>query len=121
MPFFLPKGTFPAADHAIEQGLYSSSVVVYLIFTLYFTVGQTMNFAWCGALGTFLATLNIWVMFGIYPDGVTATGPEHVFWFGVVEGSLFVVSLLFLNLPVGTVIFGVATFVWYWMEFLDEG
>ena len=87
MPFFLPKGTFPMVDESIEQGIYSSSVAIYLIFTLYYTVGQTICNAWCGMLGTLLATLTIWLMFGIFPDGVTPTSAPHVFWIGVAIGD----------------------------------
>ena len=54
----------------------ASKVVVILAFTLYLDLGSTVLSAWTGFYGTVIAVLNCWLMFGLYPEGVTWRWPK---------------------------------------------
>jgi hypothetical protein len=94
-------------------------VVVYFIYTLYLTTGQTIYFCWGGVLGTVLATIDIWVMYGFFPTGVTKDSPSWLVTVGIANGVGFICALLFLNFDLLTQIFALCTFVWYWMAFME--
>jgi len=100
-------------------GWFTPGVVIYFIYTLYLTTGQTIYFAWGGILGTLFATIDIFVMYGFFPDGVTKGGPDYIIYIGIADGVLFVTGMLFLNFDLLTQIFALATFVWYWMAFME--
>jgi len=103
----------------IREGLFTSSAVVYFIYTLYKSVGETVMFAWGGIAGTSLAVLNIWVLYGFFPVGVSEHASGMAFWVGLVDGTLFVIALLWLNVGMNTAVFGLSTWVYFWMAFLE--
>jgi len=120
-PFILKPGMVAGTDIMRDLGWFTPGVAVYFIYTLYLTTGQTLYFAWGGILGTLLATIDIWVMYGFFPTGVTKDSPDHVLYIGLANGILFVAGLLFLNFDLLTQIFALCTFVWYWMAFMEPG
>merc|ERR1719420_727201 len=73
LPFFFPQLAF-----LHETGRYGASALVMFVFTLYKSVGETVNFAFVGMVGTLLSVLNVWVLFGIFPGGVSATSSDSV-------------------------------------------
>merc|ERR1719235_952825 len=82
-PFVLKPGMVYGTDVIRELGWFTPGVAVYFIYTLYLTTGQTIYFAWGGILGTVLATIDIWVMFGFYPDGITKDSPSWMVAIGI--------------------------------------
>eukprot|EP00929_Paragymnodinium_shiwhaense_P109387 TRINITY_DN75796_c0_g1_i1.p1 TRINITY_DN75796_c0_g1~~TRINITY_DN75796_c0_g1_i1.p1 ORF type:complete len:856 (-),score=256.87 TRINITY_DN75796_c0_g1_i1:132-2699(-) len=119
LPFVFP-GQFPTLIHEMKEvGIMTPFVIMMLVFTLYKTVGETVYLAWCGMLGTFLATAAIWGMFGVYPHGYAGhTGMAPVF-FGCTCGFFFYWSTLFFNFDMNTRIFALSNFCWFLMSFLD--
>lgn len=93
-----------------------------LFFSIGKTTGAAINNVWCGMFGTFIATLAIWIMFGVFPGGYYGEKcPDHVFWSGVVAGCIFVITILWVNLDCNTKIFALCNWVWFWMDFLHHG
>lgn len=120
-PFMVPKEWCPLCFEIIRTRFYSSTSIVYFMFTLYKTTGDTINFAIGGLLGTFLAVVNIWCMMGFMPGGYH--GPDHPDWWiwyaGMLWGMTFVWVILWLNFDGNTQVFALSTYVWYWMAFLN--
>jgi len=92
--------------------------VVMFIFTLYKSVGETICFAWQGMIGTFVCSLVIWLMFQVFPGGVTPDAPPHYFWCGVAIGLAFTIGMLGLNVSLLAQIFGLANFAYFYMSFM---
>jgi len=101
-----------------RQGLINTFAVVMFVFTLYKSVGETVCFAWQGMIGTFVCSLVIWLMFQIFPGGVTPEAPPHYFWCGVVIGLAFTILMLGLNVSLLAQIFGIANFAYFYMAFM---
>jgi len=119
LPFFWYNHPWEAGHEMVHKGYYSSLAIVYFLYTLYKSVGETLHFAYCGLMGTIFAVLNAWVLYGFFPDGVSESTEPHVFWIGLVNGMLFVMAFLVLNVELSTAIFALSTWVWFWMAFLE--
>lgn len=122
VPFMLPSWLCPICQEAIATKFVSSGSVVYFMFTLYKTTGDTINFAIGGFLGTVIAVFNIWCMMGFMPGGYP--GPDSpdgqwIWYAGMAWGFTFVFLLLWLNFDGNTQVFGLSTYVWYWMAFIN--
>merc|ERR1719174_1692805 len=101
-----------------RQGLVNTFAVVMFIFTLYKSVGETICFAWQGMIGTFVCSLVIWLMFQVFPGGVTPDSPPHYFWCGAAIGLAFTIGMLGLNVSLLAQIFGLANFAYFYMSFM---
>lgn len=119
LPLIFPESYFPWLQPFQKIGFWSVGAITLFIFTIWKTVGETLSYAWFGIFGTLIATLDVWVMFGIFPGGVTDVSPPFTFWAGVVNGVLFITIVLWLNLDDNTKIFALLNFVWFWMAFMD--
>jgi uncharacterized membrane protein YgaE (UPF0421/DUF939 family) len=120
LPFILPNEVCPKCQKLIASEYYTSTCVVYFIYTLYLHTGDTIHFAQGGIGGTIMAVLNCWLMQGFMPGGYHPLWPER-WYFGIVWGISFVFLVLWLNFDDITRIFALSTFVWYWMAFLEPG
>jgi len=121
VPFMLPGWLCPICQEAIATKFVSSGSVVYFMFTLYKTTGDTINFGIGGFLGTVIAVFNIWCMMGFMPGGYHGPdSPDQWVWYvGMMWGGLFVFFVLWLNFDGNTQVFGLSTYVWYWMAFIN--
>jgi len=118
-PFLIPKSMCAICHEAVRTKFYNAASVVYFVFTLYKTTGDTIYFAYGGLCGTVIAVFNIWLMMGFFPGGYQPGTPNAnmVFHAGNVWGAVFVFCMLYLNFDGNTRVFGLTTFVWYWMAF----
>lgn len=121
LPFLAPRDFCPICYEAVRTKFYNSASVVYFVFTLYKTTGDTIYFACGGLTGTVIAVLNIWLMMGFFPGGYQPGTPnaDFTFWAGNVWGSVFVFCMMYLNWDGNTRVFSLTTYVWYWMAFLN--
>jgi len=121
LPFLAPRDFCPICYEAVRTKFYNSASVVYFVFTLYKTTGQTIYFACGGLTGTIIAVLNIWLMMGFFPGGYQPGTPnaDFTFWAGNVWGACFVFCMMYLNWDGNTRVFSLTTYVWYWMAFLN--
>jgi hypothetical protein len=121
VPFMLPTWVCPICQEAIATKFVSSGSVVYFMFTLYKTTGDTINFGIGGFLGTCIAVFNIWCMMGFMPGGYHGPdSPDQWIWYaGMAWGGTYVFLMLWLNFEGNTQVFGLATYVWYWMAFIN--
>merc|ERR1719311_298754 len=101
-----------------RKGLINTTAVVLFVFTLYKSVGETVCFAWQGMIGTFACTLLIWLMFQIFPGGVTPDAPPHYFWCGVALGLTFTIAMLGLNVSLLAQVFALSNFAYFYMSFM---
>jgi hypothetical protein len=121
LPFLAPREFCPICYEAVRTKFYNSASVVYFVFTLYKTTGDTIYFACGGMTGTVIAVVNIWLMMGFFPGGYQpgTENADFVFWAGNVWGATFVFCMLYLNWDGNTRVFSLTTYVWYWMAFLN--
>lgn len=122
LPFLVPRSYCSLCYEVVRTRFYNSASVVYFCFTLYKTTGDTIYFAYGGLMGTVIAVFNIWALMGFFPGGYVPGLPnaEATFWLINVWGALFVFFMLYLNLDGNTRVFGLTTFVWYWMAALNH-
>lgn len=121
LPFLAPRSFCPLCYELVRTKFYNSVSVVYFVFTLYKSTGDTIYFACGGITGTIIAVLNVWLMVGFFPGGYRGeVEGEWVFWAGCLWGSVFVALMLYLNFDGNTKVFGLTTYVWYWMAFLNH-
>lgn len=99
-------------------GAYGSAAVMFFLFVFCPTVGQTTQCIMCALFGLGLAFLSIFIMFGVFPTGVTAAQEPHIIGYALAHGAIFSWLMLWLNLEDCTRIFALANFVYYWMAFL---
>jgi hypothetical protein len=118
IPFVLPHAICPACRDIVEAGIYKAGCITYFIYTLYLYTGDILHFAQGGVFGTVLAVFNIWCMQGFMPGGYTASEP-HRWYVGSLWAMLFIILLLWLNFDANTRIFGISTYVWYAMSFIQ--
>jgi hypothetical protein len=114
IPYMVPDAMFLVRTHR-----YTSDIALMFIFTIYKTVGQTAENAFNGMCGTFLACFNIWIMFGIFPDGVTETSGSLVWWFGLIEAVTYIVLIVGLHLDTNLKMFALNWHCYFMMSFLD--
>jgi len=118
-PLIFYNHPFISVHELVAKGYYNSAAVVYFVFTLYKSVGQTISFAWNGMVGTFFAVFVVWLLYGVYPVGVSEHLEGDAFWVGTITGCVFVLSFLWLNVGINTSIFALSTWVYFWMAFLE--
>jgi len=121
LPFLIPRDNLPTLDFVMKHGMYTVSVVTFFIYNLSKTTGETIMNVVCGFRGTLLAVVNMWMMYYFFPDGVTETSPDYVFWIGLADGVMFITLMLSLNFQISTVIFAVSNATGFWMNFLKPG
>lgn len=122
LPFLVPRTYCPLCYEVVRTRFYNSASVVYFCFTLYKTTGDTIYFAYGGLMGTVIAVTNIWALMGFMPGGYQPGQPNAyaIFWLINLWGAVFVFFMLYLNLDGNTRVFGLTTFVWYWMAALNH-
>jgi hypothetical protein len=113
-PFLLP-----AYSDLIKTGYYTSTAVMLFCFTLYKTVGETVNFAFEGILGTLFAVLNIWVMNGIFPEGYQHDSADSVFYVAVADCILYILFIVGADLDAGCKMFALNWHCYFIMDFLN--
>ncbi|CAE8643920.1 unnamed protein product, partial [Polarella glacialis] len=121
LPFLIPEGSIPMLDNLSGTGLYSPGVIIFVVFNLSRTFGEALQNTMSGMRGVVIAALNGWLLFTIFPDGVTDDSPPYVFWTGILWGVLFVSAFLFLNFNIMGSIFAISIFCSHWMGFLTPG
>jgi len=96
---------------------YWPNVIQMIIFTVFQNTGTTIMLAWQGIAGTLCATLNLYFMMFLFPEG--AKGPEYIEWIAwldlVVVVFLFLISLAETN----TIKFGMSWHVYFMMGFMN--
>lgn len=115
-PFLAPKELCPVCHWSVKTGFYTATSVIYLVFVLYKTTGDTINFAYSAFIGTLFAVISMWLMLGFMPGGYHP-GKEEYFWGGMIWGGAFIFAMLYFNFDVCTRVFALSTFVWYFMIF----
>jgi len=121
LPFLIPKGSIPIIDNLSDMGLYSPGVIIFVVYNLSRTFGAALQNTMSGLRGVVIASLNAWLLFTIFPDGVTDDSPPYVFWTGILWGVLFVCAFLFLKINIMGSIFAISIFCTQWMGFLTPG
>jgi len=95
-------------------------VVVIICFSVYMDIGNTTSLAWYNFYGTLLPTLNVFLMWGFCPDGVTKSETfSPTWWFGMIDFVIFNGAFLVLNVPVGVRMFALSWQAYFSMAFLD--
>jgi hypothetical protein len=117
IPFVVPSEICPSCNDIVQQGYFTAMCVTYFIYTLYLYTGDILHFAQGGIMGTVIAVFNIWCMQGFMPGGYTESMP-HRWYLGNLWGIMFTFLVLWLNFDDNTRIFGLSTYVWYWMAFI---
>lgn len=122
LPFLVPRTYCNICYEVVRTRFYNSASVVYFCFTLYKTTGDTIYFAYGGLMGTVIAVFNIWALMGFMPGGYQPDQPnaDSIFWIINVWGMVYVFTMLYLNLDGNTRVFGLTTFIWYWMAALNH-
>jgi len=122
LPFLVPRSMCNICYEVVRTRFYNSASVVYFAFTLYKTTGDTIYFAYGGLMGTVIAVVNIWALMGFMPGGYQPDQPNAyaTFWLINLWGTCYVAAMLYLNLDGNTRVFGLTTFVWYWMAALNH-
>lgn len=118
-PFLAPKELCPVCHYAVSTGFYTATSCIYMIFVLYKTTGDTINFAYSAFMGTVIAVINMWLMLGFMPGGYSPAHPEY-FYGGSIWGAAFIFGMLYLNFEMCTRVFALATFVFYFMIFQNH-
>jgi len=106
------------------------NVIQMILFTAYFTTGSTVQLAWQGIMGTFLATANVAVMSVIWKDGALANYDTHGNFVEYKDpnyhpiigyGNFALVTLLFLlcRAEANTVKFGLSWHAFYMISFVN--
>lgn len=121
MPFVFPRHLSQDLDYLMDNGMFSQSVVIFFMLNLNKTTGETIMNVVCGLRGTMISIGITWLLYFLFPDGVTENSNENVFYAGVSVGILFVCAMFFLNFESSTTIFAVSSFIHFWMAFLQPG
>jgi len=124
LPFFLPRTQVkqwnPVVIELMDAGWYGKYAVACFLFSYYKNLGNTVNLAITTIAGTWLAVFGIWILFGVYPEGMTPGESQWRYADCFCYGGLFTWLVLWLNLPLNTQIFALSSFVWYYMAFMDK-
>eukprot|EP00933_Yihiella_yeosuensis_P031529 TRINITY_DN250_c2_g1_i2.p1 TRINITY_DN250_c2_g1~~TRINITY_DN250_c2_g1_i2.p1 ORF type:complete len:856 (-),score=137.58 TRINITY_DN250_c2_g1_i2:198-2765(-) len=121
LPFLIPEGTTDVLDDLMEKGIFTSGVCIFVVFNLCRTFGETASSTSAGLVGMILAYLNVWIMYGLFPEGYTEDSPIYVKYYGIIHGVLFVWCMLFFKFSISSPIFGVIKFSGPWMAFITVG
>jgi len=125
MPFLLPHDELPddylakEFKHSMKKGFYTQFTVSCFMFAYYKDLGNTVVNAITGSFGVWTAVFAIWVLYGIYPTSVNDVTPGWLNFVALAYGAIYVFIMLWLNMNINAVIFGVSSFVWYLMAFMN--
>jgi len=119
LPFLIDSATFPTVSWFVQKGFYQPSVVSFIVLHIKSNLGDTIKGTISGIRGVVAAVLNGWLLFTLFPGGYQEDSSSFAWWFGLIEGALFIFTLIFLNFENGAVIFGIKKFVGYWLAFLS--
>lgn len=114
LPMLLPE-----TQYWIHSGRYGYDVAVMLVFTIYKSVGETMNYAFFGVCGVFFAALNAWLLNGFFPAGVTDGTGDLEWWIGMLNGVGFIVFILAFNFDLNLQMFALSWHVWFFMGYMN--
>merc|ERR1719313_403447 len=96
-------------------------VICLFVFTINPFMGQAVQNATCGIIGTFWACLHMWVMNGIFPggmkEGMSPTSATAIF--GWANFLIFTFLVLWCKCGIGTKMFALATHIGFMLAFLD--
>lgn len=122
LPFLLVPGDvrnhMTDVYHLVSDGWYSQFGISCFLFAYYKDLGTTASLAISGTVGVYLAVFGSWVLFGFYPESITAESSNMMYAIVFGYGAFFVFVMLFLNLNTNTTIFAISSFVWYLMQFM---
>jgi len=108
----------PYFEGYIKSKYYTSTAVLLFVFTVYKTVGHTLNIAFEGIFGTLIAVLNIWILQGYFPNGVTETSSDEVWWAGVTDCVAYVLLVIAMDLDKTCKMFALNWHCYFWMDFM---
>merc|ERR1719160_100565 len=96
-------------------------VICLYFFTVSPILGTTIANAWAGAIGTFWAFLQMWIMNGIFPGGMAeGMGPgSATSIFGWVNFFLFLFIILWCKCSIGMKMFALANAIGFQLAFMD--
>lgn len=89
------------------------------VFTINPVLGQTIDNATAGIIGTFIAVFNTWMLRGFFGDGVTPDGGSAAFVVGWIDFLLFDLVMLMCNVRMGTRMFAMANHTGFMLMFLN--
>jgi len=125
MPFLLPQDDLPddymgkEFKASMKKGFYTQFTVSCFMFAYYKDLGNTVVNAITGTFGVWTAVFAIWILYGIYPTSVNEVTPGWLNFVALAYGAIYVWIMLWLNMNINAVIFGVSSFVWYLMAFMN--
>jgi len=125
MPFLLPHEDLPDDDvakefkNSMKKVFYTQFTVSCFMFAYYKDLGNTVVNSITGSFGVWTAVFAIWILYGIYPTSVNEVTPGWLNFVALAYGAIYVFVMLWLNMNINAVIFGVSSFVWYLMAFMN--
>lgn len=125
MPFLLPQDELPddylgkEFKNSMKKGFYTQFTVSCFMFAYYKDLGNTVVNSITGSFGVWTAVFAIWILYGIYPTSVNDVTPGWLNFVALSYGAIYVFIMLWLNININAVIFGVSSFVWYLMAFMN--
>eukprot|EP00930_Biecheleria_cincta_P043252 TRINITY_DN29715_c0_g1_i1.p1 TRINITY_DN29715_c0_g1~~TRINITY_DN29715_c0_g1_i1.p1 ORF type:complete len:892 (+),score=146.80 TRINITY_DN29715_c0_g1_i1:75-2678(+) len=121
LPVILPKGAIESLDWFRGMGFYNSSVCTFIVYNLGRTFGEAFDKVKSGVKGIIICALCTWLLFTMFPEGVTEHSPPHVFWIGIAFGTLYASLILWARVSISLQIFALANFAPNWMMFVTPG
>lgn len=125
MPFLLPHEDLPddylakEFKNSMKKGFYTQFTVSCFMFAYYKDLGNTVVNSITGSFGVWTAVFAIWILYGIYPTSVNDVTPGWLNLVALSYGAIYCFIMLWLNININAVIFGVSSFVWYLMAFMN--
>lgn len=114
-PGFFKHYNWNGVEWFLQKKFYQPETVLYIVYSLQRTVGETAYLIFCGLVGVGLCLLDVWLVSNYFP--VQENGQPEFAWV-LVNGVVFVAILLGLNFNINVSIYGCSFFCVYWMEFL---
>jgi len=116
LPLMMPQKSL-GLGRILKHRLYQSETVLYIVYSLSRTVGETVYLICCGFVGVGLCLLNVTMMYHLMPEA-SENSHQQALILAAVNGMIFVAFLLGLNFNINAAIYGCSFFSVYWMEFL---
>mmetsp|Transcript_83099 Transcript_83099/g.178133 ORF Transcript_83099/g.178133 Transcript_83099/m.178133 type:complete len:981 (+) Transcript_83099:101-3043(+) len=111
---------FSAFSWFTDQGWSMQYALVIITFTLFKSLGNTMQSAWYNFFGTVVPICNTLLLYSFFPVGTTGQGEfKSTWWIGAVNLICFVVLMIVLNVPLGVRMFALSWQAYWSMCFLD--
>ena len=110
---------FPFLSWWQQQGWEMSYVVLMVAFTFSVDLGSTVRLAWTGFCGTVLPVLNCWLMFSLFPSGVTDGSSTDVLLFAFADFAVFVLMMLGGRFATNTKMFALSWQAHFTMCFIN--